>query len=506
MSSPSSTSSSSPPLEGHRRGAPARESAPGRSLRRSLVLGALLLGVAFALLARSSLPAVAYFGGKKLAEKHEKLAALEREHDVDVVFVGPSFVDQGIDAELFGRLTGETAFNLGVSGTDLYLQALYVRDVVIPVHRPRAILWGTRDSTLTRSAINYQYLRAPALEYAHSLLGARGFRLGLALPHFRKRRIEDWIALLRPGAETLDAWGQTELASATRPPRDAAGAEGEDGEDGDGPAAQRSFLRDDFSVGLEEARAVFADTLRFARERGVRVVFFLTPYHESVFARRTSYARLVLTGEFDEYYRWLTATLAAHDVPLVNLRHCAEVSTRPECFYDSRHLNAIGAAPTSEILARIHTGERAILDEWSGLPSRAELAAMLGTGAVADVPLLSGARFPLAAARLVETPQGKSAYARLAVERGGTYRLVFSDPRAEGRGAYYVRLGGGPYREWRLSGERAPSVTLPGTFELAAGEVLLEIHAQTRDSPLERGELLLAPADAPPGRPTDRAR
>ena len=346
------------------------------SSRRSLVLGTALLGLACAGVARSRLAPIGFFGGSKLAEKYVKLEALEREGDVRVFFVGPSFVDQGIDAELFSRLTGKTTFNLAVSGTDLYLQSLYVRDVLIPIHRPEAILWGTRDATLTRSAINVQYLEAPALRFAHSWLGARGFALAEELPHYRKRRIEDWVAALSgERTETVDAFGQTELVSASRPQRSGAGEAGDEGEDGEG-AGGSSFLRDDFAVDLEEARAVFADTLRRARENGVRVIFFLTPYYESVFRPRTSYARTLASEEFAEYARWLTRTLAENDVPLVNLRYCAEVSRRPECFYDTRHLNETGAEPTSEILARIFSGERAIPSEWTGVPSRAELEAI----------------------------------------------------------------------------------------------------------------------------------
>ena len=150
------------------------------------------------------------------------------------------------------------------------------------------------------------------------------------------------------------------------------------GEEGEGAAsaAGSSFLREEYAVDQDEARAVFADTLRNARENGVRVIFFLTPYYESVFRPRSSYARSIATEEFAEYARWLTKTLAENDVPMVNLRYCAEVSRRPECFYDTRHLNGTGAEPTSEILARIFSGERAIPSEWTGVPSRAELEAI----------------------------------------------------------------------------------------------------------------------------------
>ena len=79
------------------------------------------------------------------------LRALDRAEDVEVLAIGSSLVDLGFDAARFSEVTGKTAYNAGVSGTDVVWQSRYLREVLIPTYAPEAVFWGIRDSLRTKS-------------------------------------------------------------------------------------------------------------------------------------------------------------------------------------------------------------------------------------------------------------------------------------------------------------------------------------------------------------------
>jgi hypothetical protein len=445
------------------------------SFRRSLALAGFLALAVFLGLERAALPETAYYGGKKLAEKMLGLRALDRTEGVEVLAIGSSLVDLGFDAGRFTEVTGKTAYNAGVSGTDVVWQSRFLREVLIPTFEPEAVFWGIRDSLRTKSFINEQYLAAPALRHAAGPLGLALVDLERRLPEHRKRRLSQWTEDLlgsEEPRETLDAHGLTHTRSLTRPGPRADGS----------PRGHR--MREEYGVTLDEARAEFEETLRFAAERGVRVHLFFTPYLEATYRRGSSYTREVLTGAYASFHDWMSATLAEHDIPLINLRYCAPVSGDESLFYDSKHVNRLGAAPVTELLARIYESGT-VPPEWNALPSPAERAAMLGTFDAAAAPLVPLGQAVRTSDLLRVDDDGVSPVGmlgRVEVARETTLRLVISDRVARPTPApLFVRIGPGRYHEWALPaspGGRAQGVPCPVSFRLPAGVHALELHAR----------------------------
>jgi len=450
------------------------------SFRKSLALGTALCGLAWGALELAPLPRTAFFGGRKLAEKFERLAPFERAGAVDVFVVGPSFVDQGFDGAAFGATTGKRAFNLGVAGTDLYLQSLLVRDVLLPGRRPEALIWSLREETLTRSNINRQYLQAPALRYADKPFGRWAFGLGQYLPQFQRRRALDWYQeLCLPPDEPLDEWGRTQLAALTRQERRESQAD-----EGDEEGGRRAFLAEDYAVELEPARAHVRETLRRAREQGSAVWLLFTPYHRTVFLRRSAYAEELLTGVNAEYIGWVEALAAELDLTLVDLRYCAEISDKDEYFFDARHLNGPGAAALGELLGKLYSGERPLPAAWKGVSGRAAREAILGRVERDQVPVLALEERHALGQALCVRHEGRlsDTYAAFRVERAGAYevRLVDDGPRARS-GTYFVRLGEGNYQVLHAPAE-APRVARVLTAELAVGEHVFEMHTRSGEA------------------------
>ena len=345
------------------------------SFRRSLLLGAVLvLGGGWAA-ERSEIEPVAFFGGWKLARKVRALEELERSRPVDVLAIGPSYVDTGFDARLFSERTGKAAFNLGIAGTDLYFQALLLRDFLLRTCAPEAIVWGIGDVPLTRRGISEQYVDSPAMRQLRQPLGRWLFDLERRLPHYRKRRLAEWCGWERSVPELpIDDFGLTRtakvLGAASLEPAPETEEEASDEEDVGG--AHRSNAIPAADIG--QALACFEEAIRLARARGIAVYLVLTPYHESVFAH-SNYRRDMLRGRYDAFRRRLTGIVRQHGVILVNLRSCAAVSPEAGFFFEPKHLNERGAAATTGILAQIFQGEP-VQASWSTLPSPAELRAL----------------------------------------------------------------------------------------------------------------------------------
>jgi hypothetical protein len=486
MSSPSSTSSS----------------------RKGLLLGTLVFAAAWLTLERLELPRTGYFGGRKLAEKLVLLEARERDGPIEVFVVGPSFVDQGFDAGLFARETGRTAFNLGVSGTDMVVQSMIVRDHVLP-RRPRTILWALRDSLLSSSKINQQYLRSPALAREGGPLGALRAGVERRLPTTLRRRALDWWreAFAEP-EEPLDEHGRTRLATATRAEFRAlrAAAEGavdpgtdvglEDGPGDEGAAD--ALPADELERELAPAEAHVEETLRRARALGIEVWLLMTPYPAQVFRRHTPHAQLFLGEANLPYYDWLARLGTDFGARLLDLRYCAEISPRRELFYDGMHLNTAGSEALAHVVAELTSGRRAVPAEWLGFPASAERDAVLPPVEPERVPVLALGRVPLERALRLTDGSGQvtDVLAAFDVERAGDYRLLLRDesPRARA-GSYFLRFGGKPHYRIIVLPGGAHRVVDAGLFALPAGRQTLELRTRTGE-PVDWSELLLAPEGA----------
>ena len=180
------------------------------SFRRSILLCALLLLLASWGFERSSVVPISYFGGSKLAAKYTQLHALDESANVQIIAMGPSYVDNGFDARLFTELTGKTTYNLGLPSTGIYTQSILIRHLLIPLFEPEAIVWGIGEAATIRSGINRQYLASPALERARWPLGAWVCELERRLPHLQKRRVREWLAILEePPEGRMDGFGDT---------------------------------------------------------------------------------------------------------------------------------------------------------------------------------------------------------------------------------------------------------------------------------------------------------
>ncbi|HED65325.1 MAG TPA: hypothetical protein ENJ09_07200 [Planctomycetes bacterium] len=468
MSSRSSTSSSS-------------------TLRRSIAFGALLLALGTLVVDRAPLPAIGFFGGEKLAEKELRLERVLEEGPVEVLAVGSSLVDLGFDAAHFTEISGRSAFNMGVSGTDTYWQSLYLREVLVPRLHPKVVLFGFRDSTRTKSAINRQYLAAPVLRDAELPGGEVLAHIASRLPQYRKRRLLDWLFpdRGRRGKDRVDERGMTITAELHRPKVE-------------GDPAERHRMYDDYAVSAETARSTFEDTLRFLREENIQVVVFLTPYLATTFRRGSTYTRETLTSGPDDFPAWLTRVTSEANVPLVNLRYANGLSTDASLFFDSKHVNQLGAKPLAELLARVvETGVAP--PEYAANPSPAEIAAMLGPFD-ADGTLIRPER-AVPIRKLTCTEESglglAHAVARIRIETPGDYGVVLSTGAPAPGASYFLKVGDGPYRVWDLPpGPANPSGTgipFDGLFALETGEQLLELHAR-KNVPLPDARIALVPA------------
>ena len=497
------------------------------SFRRSLALGALTFALVWGAVEAAGLPRVAFYGGRKLADKFVRLEELERSGPVDVFVVGPSHIDQGFDAGRFGEVTGTRAFNMGVQGTDMYFQSILLRDVLLRPgpfggRAPKAVLWSLRDEVLTRSNINRQYVQSTVVSYATGPLGAWALELGPYLTQFHRRRLLDWFrelssslrasvsapevgakaAELRTWLEPLDAFGKTELSTLTRQERQAT-QDREDRDDeggGDGAGAGGApgttrFMGQDYAVDLATAKAHVRETLRLLRARGIAVWFFFTPYFESVFARNSRQSEMLLLGENQPYYDWLTELAREFRSPLVDLHYCAGISGDPRFFFDTRHLTGPGSVPLGELVGELYSGKRPLPAAWSGAPAPAVFDCMFGKLERERVPRLAlGERHALDAA-LGMRNDGRllDLYASFAIERAGKYRVsLLADPPPAKEPALFVRFGDGHHRRFAPRAEpRRTAVVLE--VELEPGERLLEIHAVEPKQPLVWSQLVVEP-------------
>lgn len=461
------------------------------------------------------LPRTAFYGGRRLAQKFVCLEEMERDGPVEVLVIGPSYVDQGFDAGRFGAVAGVRAINMGVPGTDMYFQSILLRDVLLRGRTPKAVLWGLRDEVLTRSNINRQYLDSAALRYATGPGGAWAFDAAQHLPQFHRRRLLDWArelsssfrrfdyessssarrAELRSWMEPLDPFGRTELSALTRQtpqsPR-----ERMDGNDEDGPAGVgRGFLAEDYAIDLDTARAHIRETLRLLRAREVAVWLFFTPYYESVMERDSQHAEQVLTGQFHEYHDWLNGLATEFQATLVDLHYCAEISGKQRFFFDSRHLNSPGSGPLGALMGELYSGQRALPEAWAGPLPRGQVQHMLGRVERERVPLLALGEPHALDAALGVRRDGLllDAYASLRIERAGLYRVTLSAAAPVDSPALYVRLGGRYFARWNPAARAQRSVRV-FQARLEPGEHLLELHSQSTRQALGWEQFLVEPA------------
>jgi hypothetical protein len=491
------------------------------SFRRSLVLGALLCALAWTAVEAADLPRTGFYAGRKVAEKFVRLAQLERQGPVDVFILGPSYVDQAFDAGHFGRVTGTRAFNMGVQGTDIYYQSILLRQMLLLERAPAAILWSMREDVATRSNINRQYVGSAAVAYATGPGGRWAYTLGQILPQFHRRRLMDWVrelsvpmrrftwesargdarASLRSWIEPLDEFGRTQLFATSRQGRRrdrADGAEREAADDGAeedtaAPPGSTRFMTQDFSIDIPTAKAHVVETLRLLRARGIAVWFFFTPYYESVLARSSKHSELLLTGANEHYYAWLRELSAEFEIPIVDLRYCAEITNDARFFFDSRHLNNDGAIPLAEIMGEIYSGKRPLPEVWNGVPSRAQYEYILGKVERERVPRLSlGQPHGLDAAHGVRHDGLLTdLYAVFRIERPARVRVALHDAEAAGAARpLYVRLGGPHYERWTPPDKPRRSVVVLET-RLEPGEHLLELHSADTRQPIDWDQLLV---------------
>lgn len=322
------------------------------------MLGAGLLGLAQLALAFSGVESVRYFGGWRLAKKFEVARALG---PLEILALGPSHVDTGFDAELLTRQTGLLACNFGVGSTDLYVQSVLLRDVLIPLLEPRTILWGLLDKPFLTLPQSLQYRDAPVLARAGLPFAHRVVDLESRLAYEKKRRLGEWLDVFGARAESvIDRHGQTELTDSLADPARAAAGDGAAEEAEPAPAlAEREAL-------AEEAYQAFEQALEAARASGIRVFGVLMPHHASAFARGSGYRARAFLPQFAGFRQRTVRILEAHGATFVNLRFCAGLSEDDTLFSDYQHLNARGAAAFSALLVPLVRGQP-VPGEWTQL-------------------------------------------------------------------------------------------------------------------------------------------
>jgi hypothetical protein len=334
---------------------------------RSLGLGAALLLLVHVGLCLSDVQPLVRFGGWRLARKFDLLCEARARGPIEVLGIGPSYMDTGFDAQAFEQETGQAAFNFGVGGVDLWTQSVLLRDVLLPLVEPGTLFWSVHDSPFVNRRMTFQYRDAPFVRDGLGRERARAAVWKRRLPANYRRPLAQWVeGLEEPAANPIDAWGHTANPSTLRGDRE------DDGEEDEaGGVDALNLTPEDTQALTEEAFAAFEEALAHAHARGTRVFVLLMPFHRSAFEARGWYRRRARARRFGDYRERLLAIAERQGALFVNRRWDEELSEDDDLFFDYRHLNAVGARRFTAELVRLWRGEE-VPAEWHEAWSRTE--------------------------------------------------------------------------------------------------------------------------------------
>lgn len=125
--------------------------------------------------ARVDTPVV--WGSRTLDAKVDQIEALSAQGGVDVVFIGSSIVDVGIDPAKFVQRSSwaESAYNASVSAASPRVLEAWAEEVVLPLLKPKVLVIGMSSRALNDNGTNQQ---AAFDRYINS--GGRADYLGIA--------------------------------------------------------------------------------------------------------------------------------------------------------------------------------------------------------------------------------------------------------------------------------------------------------------------------------------
>lgn len=335
------------------------------NFRKSAILALAIVALVQLGLTSWTPPAQTFFGNPLLGQKVDELVQLHRRERVELVVVGHSHAALGVDAKRLEQATDWTTFNLSIPSTDLRMQALLVRDFIVPRIRPKIVLWHVGPQIQSGYRSNQQILDSDAFWLARTSTGRAALPwLGKSLL-YQKRTLPGWfVAWRNPRDKAYDDHGYLAAFAKYRDiqagiiPADVEAVRRER-EPWQFPIPNAVPVTDNSVVQVESlARAdrgplwqAFEHALRTAEEAGVMVVAFSAPRHRENYMPGGELRRVLDAGDLNEDAERLGRILHEHHVPLINLRYDPQISDQDDLFFDSTHLNRYGAERLTDRLA-----------------------------------------------------------------------------------------------------------------------------------------------------------
>jgi len=254
---------------------------------------------------------------------------------IDTVAIGNSQVPAAFNAGLYSRLTGRESVNLGLIGTDAYVQAYWLRNVVDPTFRPKHVIWAMSPRDLNANPKFFdrnqhtRILGSPCFRVAGWPGGWRLIPHVMDLLPFHRRPMEEWFNLAVNGLpfNPMDDRGWRLHRGVYK-----------------APAFKQYTSGFHFEATYSrEWEDYIEESVRGLKERGVRVSIVLLPIHRNAIghydpARHEEGLRRIesmarRTGS--EFHNWLQD----------------DRFSAPELYEDQFHLNMTGATEFTRILA-----------------------------------------------------------------------------------------------------------------------------------------------------------
>jgi DltD protein len=319
---------------------------------RTAVLLALILIVVFELVLRAiedQLPPIERWPTSQMSAKVKQMEQLVSDGEqIDVVFVGSSVVEEGIDPVTFNSVANGTAYNAALGAASMRSLERFVVDVVLPLTQPDTIVIGVTARDLNDGGISQS-------DYFDRLSGSAGMLMART-PQNPLEWIENWlfrhlaIFRLRPLLRDPARMFAAALGTDDQPELDSPepGPFGSDqtyeGEPYDNSAAwgQPWAARqvNNFSMGgteLESLRRLLSEL----REEGVRVVVVNMPVSSDFADYLPDPSRDMAT--FD---RLLETTAREYDATYLDAQDRFSI----EDFRDPAHLKPDAAAELTALL------------------------------------------------------------------------------------------------------------------------------------------------------------
>jgi hypothetical protein len=286
----------------------------------------------------------------------------------DVLLMGMSRVAVGLDPDVLEEEIAQAAgsrvrvLNLGIAAGTIDLQYLVLKNVIPADRQPAVIVYGLSEGELNSLLGGPSRSPASRLPYYALLLRPDDFRLYAgpalddkvsfllkqAVPLYRDRElVRDALSIQFNPDDPSHRFYAPGPEHWTPPPNGFRPIA-----HGTGTTADVEFARREYGSSLQQFAfsGPQADRLRdfiaLAQARGIKVVLVnmpVTPLH------RTFWGRPELV---ESYLRLVRGVAREFGVPLLDLYTAGDTSISPQYYFDTHHLDEVGAAILSRMLGR----------------------------------------------------------------------------------------------------------------------------------------------------------